>query len=143
VGSATQSFAKLKDQVDQAAKTVASAASEDEKAVQAKLDDARKDADARAAELRAKAQDASDDAADHWHKIRSDWDQHVARSRKRIDDAKADLDADAAVRDLQWAENDAIDAIDFASAAITEAEYAVLDAVRARQNAEALTGATA
>jgi hypothetical protein len=141
VGSATQKFSKLKDQMDQAAKTVASAASEDERAVQAKLDDARKDADDRAAELRARAQDASDDAADHWHKIRSDWDQHVARSRKRIDEAKAQLDASTAVRDLEWAENDAIDAIDFASAAITEAEYAVLDALRARQNAEALVGA--
>ena len=143
MGSATKSFAKLKEQVDLAAKTVASAASEDEKAVQAKLDEARKDADARAADLRARTQEASDDAADNWHKIRTDWDQHVARSRKRIDEAKAQLDVSAAVQDMEWAENDAIDAIDFASAAITEAEYAVLDAVRARQNAEALEGATA
>jgi hypothetical protein len=142
VGSATKSFAKLKEQVDQAAQTVASAASEDEKEVQQKLDDARKDADARAAELRARTQDASDDAADHWHKIRADWDQHIARSRKRVDDAMNQIDVNAAVQDAQWAENDAIDAIDFASAAITEAEYAVLDAVRARQNAEALSGAS-
>jgi hypothetical protein len=143
VGSATENFAKLKEQVDQAAKAVAAAASEDERAVQAKVDDARKNADGRAAELRAKAQDASDDAADHWHKIRTDWDQHVARSRKRVDEALAQLDVSAAVQDMEWAENDAIDAIDFASAAITEAEYAVLDAVRARQNAEALAGASA
>lgn len=140
--SPSDSFAKLKEQTDRAAKTVASAASEGEAALQAKLDEARTSADARAAELRAKSQEASDAAADNWHKIRSDWDQHVERSRKRIDDAMAQLDATAAVQDAEWAENDAMSAIDFASAAIDEAEVAVLDAVRARQNAQALVGAS-
>jgi len=142
VGSATQKFSKLKDQMDQAAKTVASAASEDERAVQAKLDDARKDADDRAAELRARAQDASDDAADHWHKIRSDWDQHVKRIRERIDAKQAEHDADLAERDAEWAEADAEDAVQFAQAAIEEAEYAVLDAVLARKDADVLAAAT-
>ena len=40
-------------------------------------------------------------------------------------------------------ESDAMAAINFASAAIDEAEYAVLDAVRARQNTQALVGASA
>ena len=142
VGSATKSFAKLKEQVDQAAQTVAAAASEDEKAVQAKLDEARKDADARAATCAPGRRrhlttppitgtrsgptgiSTSPGAASAW----------TMQSNQ--------LDVTAAVQDAQWAENDAIDAIDFASAAITEAEYAVLDAVRARQNAEALSGAS-
>jgi hypothetical protein len=142
VGSSTDKFAQLKKQMDEAAQTVVSAASEDQAALEAKLEEARKNADARAEELRARTKDASDDAADHWHKIRSDWDQHVERSRKRIDDAMAQLDATAAVQDADWAERDAEDAIDFASAAIDEAEYAVLDAVRARQNAQALVGSS-
>ena len=141
--SPSDSFAKLKEQTDRAAKAVASAASEGEAALQTKLDEARTSADARAAELRAKSEAASDAAADNWHKIRNDWEQHVQRSRKRVDDAMAQLDATAAVQDAEWAESDAMAAIDFASAAIDEAEYAVLDAVRARQNAEALVGASA
>ena len=141
--SPSDSFAKLKEQTDRAAKAVASAASEGEAALQTKLDEARASADARAAELRTKSEAASDGAADNWHKIRTDWEQHVQRSRKRVDDAMAQLDATAAVQDAEWAESDAMAAIDFASAAIDEAEYAVLDAVRARQNAQALVGASA
>ena len=37
-----------------------------------------------------------------------------------------------------WAEADAIDAVDFASAAIEEAEYAVLGAVSARRKADVM-----
>jgi hypothetical protein len=142
VSSPSDSFAKLKEQMDQAAKTVVAAGSEDEAAVRAKIDDARATANARAAQLRVKAQETSDAADDQWSKIRSDWQEHVKRNRQRLDDAFADLDATAAVEDAKWAESDAIAAIDFASAAIDEAEYAVLDALRARRNAEALVGAS-
>jgi len=41
------------------------------------------------------------------------------------------------------AENDAKAAINFAAAAIDEAEYAALDAVRARKTADQLVGASA
>ena len=61
--SPSESFAKLKEQMDQAARTVVSAASEDEAAVRAKIDDARATSDARAAELRARSQETSDAAA--------------------------------------------------------------------------------
>ena len=43
--------------------------------------------------------------------------------------------------DAELAEADAINAVDFASAAIEEAQYAVLDAVRARKNADVLAAA--
>src|SRR5262249_29570117 len=84
VGSPSESFTKLKEQMDRAAQTVVSAASGDEAAVRAKIDDARTAADAQTAELHGKTQEASDAAADHWHQIRSDWQQHVERSRKRL-----------------------------------------------------------
>jgi hypothetical protein len=41
-------------------------------------------------------------------------------------------------RDAAWPEADALDAIDFAEAAVVEAEYAVLDAAVARKNADDL-----
>jgi hypothetical protein len=43
--------------------------------------------------------------------------------------------------DAEWAEADAIDAVDFASAAIEEAQYAVLDAVLARRRADVMAAA--
>jgi hypothetical protein len=46
-----------------------------------------------------------------------------------------------AENDAEWAEADAVDAVEFASSAIEEAQYAVLDAVRARKNADVLAAA--
>ena len=46
-----------------------------------------------------------------------------------------------AEHDAEWAEADAIDAVNFASAAIEEAEYAVLDAVLARRRADVMAAA--
>ena len=57
-------------------------------------------------------------------------------------DAKKDaFDANVAEDDAEWAEADAIDAVDFASAAIEEAEYAVLGAVSARRKADVMAAA--
>jgi hypothetical protein len=56
------------------------------------------------------------------------------------DATKAAIDANDAKDAAEWAEADAEDAINFAASAITEAEYALLDAVRARKRADALAG---
>jgi hypothetical protein len=141
--AASDNFARLKEQVTEADRTISAAIVEDEAAIEAKLDEARKGAETRAAELRAKTQEASDQAEDHWHKIQNDWDEHIQRSRQRLDETKAQLDATVALQDAEWAESDAMDAIDFASAAISEAEYAVLDALRARQTAQTLARSSA
>jgi hypothetical protein len=50
------------------------------------------------------------------------------------------MDANDAEDDAALTEIDAEDAIDFAESAILEAEYAVLNAVRARKKANALAG---
>jgi len=65
------------------------------------VDEARQSADARAAEQRAKAQQADDRADDHWQQVRSDWDRHIRRTRERIDAKKAAVDADLAERDAE------------------------------------------
>lgn len=46
-----------------------------------------------------------------------------------------------AEEDAQWAEADAVDAVEFASVAIEEAQYAVLDAVLARRDADVMAAA--
>jgi hypothetical protein len=51
---------------------------------------------------------------------------------------KAEHDLASAQRDADWAESDAVNAVDFALAAAEEAEYAVLDAALARANADAM-----
>jgi hypothetical protein len=58
--SVSESFAKLKEQLDEAERTVRAAVEQDEADVKAKVDEARANADSRAAELRTKTQDGPD-----------------------------------------------------------------------------------
>jgi hypothetical protein len=130
-------FAKLKGQVEEAQRTIVDAAAQDPTEVDAKADEARKSADARAAELQAETERA-DRSGNHWQQIRADWDRHIQHTRERMDAKKAAVDASVAENDAVSAEDDAYDAIDFAASAIEEAEYAVLGAVSARKKADAL-----
>ena len=132
-------FAKLKGEVEEAQRTIIEAAEQDQADVDAKVDEARRSADVRAAELRDKPQQA-DRPESHWQQVRSDWNQHVQGTRAHIDSKKAEVDANGAREDAEWAEVDAEDAISFAESAITEAEYAVLEAIRMRKKANALAG---
>jgi hypothetical protein len=137
--SVTDSFAKLKTQIDKAETAVKAAAEEDEADIQAKIDDARRSADDRAAELRDKTGDSA--AGSHWKEIQADWDRHIERARQRMDATKAAVDRDAAVQDATQAYSDAMDAIDFARSAIGEAEAATLEALQAEKNARHLGAA--
>lgn len=132
-------FAKLKGEVEEAERTIIEAAEQDQTDIDVKVNEARRSADARAAELRDKPQQA-DRSDNHWQQIRSDWNQHIQSTRAHIDAKKAAIDANDAEDDAAWTEIDAEDAIDFAESAIMEAEYAVLNAVRARKKANALAG---
>ena len=76
------------------------------------VDEARVNADQRAAELRMKADEAGDQAEHHWHEVRVDWDNHIKRVRERIDAKKAADDADAADFEAEWASADAADAVE-------------------------------
>ena len=138
----SENFTKLKGQVEKADESIKAAASQDKAAVEAKVDDARKRAELRAAEMRARGQEASDEAQAHWGKIQGDWDQHTQRLRERIDAQKATVKADMAETDAEWAEADAAYAIEFAAEAIDEAQYAVLAALRARKDAEVLAASS-
>jgi hypothetical protein len=127
-------FNKLSEKVDEAKASIRAAASESETELKAKVEEARKNADEKAAELGVETQAAADQAEAHWQQIQSDWDQHRQNVRRRIDEAKAAQDIDAAELRAEWAESDARDAVEFAANAIDEAKYAMLDAILARRD---------
>ncbi|MBN9622487.1 MAG: hypothetical protein J0H06_05955, partial [Actinobacteria bacterium] len=66
---------------------------------------------------------------------------HVADLRSKIEERKAERDAGHAARRAERAEDYAIEAVVFAAAAFDEAEYAVLDALLARVEADEATAA--
>ena len=107
----SEDFTTLRRQVGEADQSIKEAASQDKAAVEAKVEEARERTEARAAEMRARRKDASDETIAHWEKIQGDWDQHTQRLRERIDAQKATVKADMAESDAEWAEADAAYAI--------------------------------
>ena len=61
-----------------------------------------------------------------WHDVQRSWSQHVAAVKEDLTDRRAEHDVDRANKRAENAEGDAAFAIDYAVAAIDEAEYAVL-----------------
>jgi len=130
----TDRFDELADRIEAARRAVRTAASQSEAELHAKVDEARKKADADAAELGVRARATADEA--HWDRIQSDWENHRQSVRRRIDQAKAQEDLEAAELRAEWTEADARDAVDFAANAIDEATYAMLDAIQASKDVE-------
>ena len=88
----------------------------------------------------ADAKQKADEAAD---RAQSKWAQMKADAAARREDIKAkiakradQLDAKAAATDADWAEEDAVDAIDYATLVVQDAQLAVLDALDARAYAD-------
>ena len=140
--AASDDFTKLKEQVEEADRGIKAAVAKEDAELKAMVDDARKKADERAAQLHATTTEAADQAQHQWNQVQTDWDKHVKRIRERVDARKAEIDAGMAEDDAQWAEADAYDAVTFAESANEEARYAVLDAVMARRRADAMAAAT-
>jgi hypothetical protein len=136
--SASDRFSELRQRVEQGESNIQAAASEDSAKLEAKADEARKAADDHAAQFAATAQKTSEQAESHWNELQSSWDHHRQHVRQRIEEKKGELDLASAQHDADWAESDAVNAVDFALAAAEEAEYAVLDATLARANADAM-----
>src|SRR5262249_14910802 len=109
--SSAERFASLRDQVDHAEQVVKAATSQSETELEAKVEEARRDADKRAAELSSKAQGTAEDVQGNWNQFKSDWDQHVRRLHERVDAQKSSIDTIVAAREAQSAEADALDAI--------------------------------
>ena len=96
----------------------------------------RDSAEAEAKKLQAKTQAAGQRASDDWSDVQNSWNAHLAKARKDMAHHKAEFKADNAEDRAAWAEADAELAIDYAYSAIEGAEYAVLDAILARREAD-------
>jgi hypothetical protein len=78
-----------------------------------------------------------------WDQQQEAWNSHVAKVRNDIEEKKAEfegkkseLDVKKAKKHADHAERDAAWAIDYAYAALEEADYSVLRAIVARADAE-------
>ena len=105
-------------------------------ALEQKVDAAQAAAKQAADDLKASAKETQDEVTQWWGQVQDNWKSHIAKVRKNADQAKAHMKADQAERRAEQAEAGAAAAVDFAYAAIEEAEYQVLNAAMVRTDAE-------
>jgi len=103
-----------------------------------KVDEARRRADKQSAELQSEGRRGLGPRQQRLEADPGRLERARCAVRQRIDQKKAELDRNEAELDAEYAESDAADAIDFAAASIEEAQYAVLDAILTRADADAL-----
>jgi hypothetical protein len=101
--------------------------------------EARASIQAQSDKLRESAEVAKGRLSAWWVNLRRSWDEHITAVRKDFEERHGAHDLKAAEHAADRADNDAAFAIDFASAAIDEAEYAVLDAALAHKHVEELS----
>jgi hypothetical protein len=126
--------ARAKEAEDRAAAAKQRARSDLENEVNAVHESTRAHGDA----LRKKAEATKDKASAGWESVQRSWNDHLAGIRKNFEDRKAAHDLASARKSADRADQDADWAIDYAYAAVEEAESAVLDAIYARRAADEL-----
>jgi hypothetical protein len=109
--------------------------------LEADVKEAQDSAQARADALHHRAQDRKGKISAWWDKTQMSWHDHLAAVRKGADERKAAHDLKSTQRAAERADEDAAFAIDYAYAAIEEAQYAVLDAELAHREVDELTPA--
>jgi len=81
------------------------------------------------------------EAQTKWAKMRADASDNMREVKARIDKRNQKMDAKSAAQEADWAENDALNAINFASRSLDNARLLILAAIDGRAHAKAQTGA--
>ena len=133
---ASQKLAKLSERAKEAEDNASAAQNQAKADVEKSANEARARAEAHAEELHQSAAATGAQISASWNDMQKSWSNHMAQVRQGIDDKKGQLDARRAETRADDAEADALFAIDYAYGTVEEAEYAVLDAISARMEAE-------
>ena len=100
---------------------------------------ARKSAQEQADKLRHSAEQSKAGISGRLNDVQRSWNEHISRVREDLDDKRAKHDVHVAQRRADDAEAYASFATDHAYSAVVEAEYAALDAVLARMDADQMS----
>lgn len=139
--SASEQLYKLADEVKQSEGDIERAKEESQAQLMARVEKARQLSEQRAVALKTGASEARGKASQWWVDVQDDWNKHIDKIRRDVDDKRAEHDVKRAEHRAEHREDDAEAAVAFAFAAFEEAEYAVYDAMLARQAADSLAAA--
>ncbi len=141
--SSQDQLSQLSDRAKQVRQRVADARTQTKSGLEKAVTGSRATAEAQAAEPRYRANATKDKLSTWWDEQPKAWNDNAAKPRKDLDDKKAGHHANRAEKEAEKAEAHADFAVQFAHAAIDEAEYAVLSFILARQTADVLAGVSA
>jgi predicted nucleic acid-binding Zn-ribbon protein len=125
----------LQQQVARMKSAMQAATTESREELRQRIDQAQADTDKAAHETQPSAQ-----AQTKWAKMRADASENMREVKARIDKRNQKMDAKAAATEADWAENDALNAIDFAARSLDNARLLMLDAIDGRAYADAQAG---
>jgi hypothetical protein len=126
----------LQQRVAAARAAVQDAASESREQIRQRIDQTQVDVHRVMEDARQRADQAATGAHSKWAQLRTDASAKMEDVKDKIDKRNRQLDAKAADREADWAESDAIAALDFADWAVDNAWLAMLDAIDARAYAD-------
>lgn len=132
----SQQFEKISAAARDANEKIRAAGQQAREQLEADAAHARERASQAADHLKDRAETAHDKVSEHWRDLADKWNAHIAKIRNDLKKKKDEHDAKEMAVYAEMAEGYAFEAIDFAQAAIYEAEYAVLDALSARAAAK-------
>ena len=125
----------LQERVTAVKTSVDAAAHETHEQLSQRIDEAHAEADRELRQAKQDASADSDQARDSWDKARTDAQARVADLKAKAKRRADEVDANMAASDADWAEADASAAIDYADWAVESARLAILDAIDARVTA--------
>jgi hypothetical protein len=131
-------FDQLTETVNDGQAKVQAAATKTRADLRALVDQAQQKAERQAEMMHQKGDQAKGQAAAGWQSVKEKWQANIQAWHRKVADKRAENDQRKAEAKADTAETYAEDAVSFAIAAAQEAEYACLDAVLARADAESL-----
>ena len=136
---------KLAARAKEAETRTAAAHDEAQADLERQVASARASAQAQAEKLRQGAEEGKAEASGWWTDVQKSWNAQVAKVREDVESKKEEHNVHVSRARADDAEGYAAFAVDLAYSAVAEADYASLDAVLARKEADemAAAGATA
>ena len=132
----TGQFEDLQKRVAEAKAAAQAAATESRDRLKQRIGQAQDNLDQAATDTQQKARQATAGAQSKWAQMMADAAARREDAKAKIDKRTRQLDAKAADHEADWAEDDAVAALDHAAWTLSSARLAVLDAIDARAYAD-------
>jgi hypothetical protein len=129
-------FDDLQKRVGEAKAAAQTAATESRDQLKQRIDQAQDDLDQAVEETKQQGSQVAGEARSKWAQMKADADARRDDVKAKIDQRSRELDAKTAASEAGWAEEEAVDALDYAAWTVSNARLAVLDAIDARAYAD-------